>query len=125
MTEPELDPQDDLLNIHRWVRIMCDNTAEGVWDRIGRACAVDGLPASDALKQRLLHWQEDYEQLDDRAFNRETVDWSAFSQTGLAIAHDLKAAMPDWTVIYHDEAKARAQRGQPLRRDEFEHEVFL
>ena len=125
MTEPEFDPQDDLLNIHRWVRIMCDSLAEGVWDIEGRGCTVEALPVPEPLRQQILTWQDDFDALEDLIFEGETVDWSQFAQTGLEIAREVKKALPDWTVIYHDQIKAQAQRGQPLCRDEFEYEVFL
>ena len=47
------------------------------------------------------------------------LDAERFAADGLVLARALKAALPDWTVVYHDEAKSRAG----LPRGECEHEV--
>ena len=47
------------------------------------------------------------------------LDVARFADEGLAIALSLKAALPDWTVVYHDESKAA--RGLP--RDACEGEI--
>ncbi len=115
---------DDFLNRCKWVRIMCDTLCFGVWDRKGRSCDVDCLPVTQDLRDRLLEWQDHYNLLDDAVFEGETVDWREFSTEGLQVARDVKEALPDWTVIYHDEHEAMQTRGTRDRpRDKYEYEV--
>ena len=91
-----------------WVRIMCDACAEGVWNHDGESCAAADLPMPPDLLARLRAWQASYDAAeldDDQAF-----DWAAFTAEGCSIAQAVKAALPDWTVIYFDEARLRAGR---------------
>jgi hypothetical protein len=37
----------------RWVRIMCDTSASGVWDSEGLACDPEALPVTEDLRARL------------------------------------------------------------------------
>jgi hypothetical protein len=105
----------------RWVRIMCDYSADGVWHKDGSGDSADELPIDRELIERIRRWQDWYETgLDaDSKF-----DVAAFSAEGLAIARSVKAALPDWTIIYFDEAALRsADRDSP--RHTFEYEVLL
>jgi hypothetical protein len=104
----------------RWVRIMCDYSADGVWHKDGAGDSADKLPLERTLIERIRRWQDWYEtQLDDANF-----DVNAFSAEGLSIARAVKNSLPDWTVIYFDEAElARASPGAP--RSVFEYEVRL
>jgi len=101
----------------RWVRIMCDVCADGVWDIEGASAGADDLPITLDLLSRLWAWQawydRDYDE-EDHSFDRE-----AFAAEGLATARAVKAELPDWTVIYFDE---RRLGGQP--RSAFEHEIL-
>lgn len=116
---------DDLINRHRWVRIMCDYSCDGVWDIEGRACGAEDLPISPSLIARIRRWQAHYEAIEDavdaEGRSYRECDWTAFSQEGLAIARAVKAALPDWTVIYFDEARA-AIGGAPSG---YEYEIRL
>lgn len=120
----------------RWVRIMADTAAEGVWDCRGTSGCADELPIPADLVERLLRWQVWYDrsEADEGGFD-PAFDLDAFSAEGLAIAHAIKAALPDWTVLYFDEARcqqARAARwdergvyrGEPPRLT-FEYEITL
>ncbi len=49
----------------RWVRVFCDIGCEGIWDREGVPMELDDLlPLSDALKARVMAWQDWYEKDD-------------------------------------------------------------
>lgn len=118
---------DDLLNRHRWVRIMCDVSADGVWDLEGRACDSDDLPIAPDLIERIRCWQEHYEAIENSLEDGRDGNWQAFSAEGFAIARAVKAALPDWTVIYFDEASACTVPFDDRRRriTEYEYEITL
>lgn len=110
----------------KWVRIMCDFGAEGVWAKDGAAIGMDELPISREIKQRLLEWQEwferDYENYLPPSQRTSTFDVIAFSKEGLEIAKAIKAELPDWAVIYFDEEKSTAGNRNSARSS-FEYEV--
>jgi hypothetical protein len=113
MDDPAHDP-DNTLIAWKWVRIMADYAADGVWDKTGAGCCADELPIEPTLVERLRAWQAWFDDLSDD--NERNPDWdaAAFAREGLAIARAVKAALPDWTVIYFDEAAlAAASRGAP------------
>ena len=95
----------------RWLRIMAVYGSEGVWQMDGTEGMLDDLPVSKALRDRLDAWQAIYDEHDDMDEDAPKLDLNAFAAEGLAIARTVKAALPDWTVIYHDEAKSA--RGLP------------
>ncbi|WP_052341802.1 hypothetical protein [Salinarimonas rosea] len=90
------------ISADRWVKIMCDYSAEGVWMR-GGAVALDGFPVSENLKARLRGWQRYYE-MNAAPETEVFFDVALFSRVGLDIARAVKAELPDWTVVYFDEA---------------------
>lgn len=113
--------EDNELIAHKWVRILADSSAEGVWEIGGGGTTADALPVPAALIQRIRAWQAWYDRDEDKwgLFRGDVV---AFSAEGLAIARAVKAALPDWTVVYLDSAAAeRAEEGGP--RAAFEYEV--
>ena len=108
----------------KWVRVMCDFAAEGLWAKDGAGISMDELPLSREIKQRLLEWQDWFER-DCEAYlppeKRESnFDTAAFSKEGLEIARAIKSELPDWTVIYFDENKCT---GHECDRATFEYEV--
>lgn len=103
------------LTTHKWVRVMCDFASEGVWSKDGAACSIEELPVSVGLRKLILEWQAEYEQENGHVVER-------FSADGLAIAKAVKAELPDWTVIYFDDAKADATPS-PMDRAKFEYEI--
>lgn len=118
---PEPDERDDSsLTGRRWVRIMAEVCTDCVWNIAGEGCLADGLPVSAVLRQRMFTWQDWY----DRDYDEEDgpFDRVAFAAEGLAIARAVKAELPGWTVIYHDESRTGDYRGP---RSVFEYEVFL
>lgn len=96
------------LSDDKWVRIMADYGSSGIWERGGASVEDSELPISDALKGRLFAWciwfesSEYYLPKTDRT---APFDAKAFATEGLAIAREIKAALPDWTVIYRDVAR--------------------
>lgn len=101
----------------KWVRIMCDFSAEGVWDRSGAPADPSELPVSDLVRQRLGLWQERYE------LEADSSSWDdvrgSFTAEGLEIARLVKIELPDWTVVYFDEAQAALNAPRSL----YEYEV--
>lgn len=99
----------------RWVRVMGDHSAWGVWERPGGAITPEYLPIPIELMQRIHRWQDDYERVFD-PHDMAATDPEArrcFSEEGLAIAVAVKRHLPDWTVVYFDEhryAEAEAER---------------
>jgi hypothetical protein len=92
----------------RWVRIFCDYSADPVWAKDGGGCDLEDLPVSASLAARLRAWARRYERKDSGLL---VIDWDegpAFTAEGLAIAKAVKAELPDWTVIYLDEAALEA-----------------
>lgn len=110
----------------KWVRVMCDFSAEGLWARDGASIGTDTLPISRKIKQRLLEWQEwferDYEVYLPPSQRTTTFDVIAFSKEGLEIAKAIKAELPDWAVVYFDEEKSDAGN-RNSDRSSFEYEV--
>lgn len=97
---------DNSLTRHRWVRIETDYGADGVWNRDGAACSADWLPVSPELIARIRAWQavcDDFlgvlEEIQRGGLVNEQRDhWIE----GFEIAKEVKAALPDWTVIVGD-----------------------
>lgn len=86
-----------------WVRIMCDYCADPVWARGGGNCDLESLPVSPGLIDRLRAWARLYK---GKSSSTGVLNWRhrrQFSEEGLAIAEAVKAELPDWTVVYHDE----------------------
>ena len=106
----------------KWVRIMCDFGAEPIWDRQGAPAYLYELPVSEELRQRLANWQATFESEGDTPHPPGSISVAAFSAEGIAIARAVKAALPDWTVVYFDEEKA-APSPVDRPRSYFEYEV--
>lgn len=108
----------------RWLRLMADYSASGLWSPNG-ALDLDDVPLSDVLKARVAAWAAWYETNDDYLppeARKGTFDLAAFAAEGLAIAKAIRQALPDWTVVYYDEARKHARpRGAP--RSHFQYEV--
>ncbi|MFZ5735517.1 MAG: hypothetical protein ACOY6K_01365 [Pseudomonadota bacterium] len=120
MTDEDAPPFAD-----RWVRIMCDYSAEGVWDKQGRSVSAEDLPVPSDIHRMLLGWQEWYEAADSTDADRLPFDGAAHAAFGLYIARRVKRALPDWTVIYFDESKLPPRGAPDLPRHVFEYEIHL
>ena len=86
----------------KWVRIMADFCADGVWLKDGAGTTADDLPISTRLRDELRSWQRAY----DKDGDEPGFDAAVFSKWGYKIALDVKRELPDWIVIYFDEARA-------------------
>lgn len=93
------------------VRIFCDFGAEGIWNT-----GEKGLPISEGLRRRLEEWNWWFDIAYDHDANKRDMDIEEFSAVGLELAHAVKVELPDWTVIYLDEA---AQDRAFLLQDRF------
>lgn len=97
----------------RWVRVMADLNADGVWDVTGCGRSCDELPIADALVGRIRAWQRWYDREEGNAPISAAHGWDTrtFGAEGLAIAQAIKVALPaDWVVVYHDIRRWRADR---------------
>ncbi len=107
----------------RWVRVMADYAADGVWDSEGYAHTPDDLPLSDGLRADIRAWAAWYDRdCEDGMPDPKPFPLDDFAAQGLALARRVKAALPDWTVIYHDEEKAARVRWEH-HRAAFEYEI--
>lgn len=117
----------------KWIRVMADYSSTGIWAKSGGSADIEDLPVSAALHARLAAWCAWYERNDDYLPPEEqkaNFDYAGFAAEGLAIAKAVKAELPDWTVVYYDEAKFQALMGPPIppvvrSRNDFEYEVSL
>ena len=91
------NPQED-----KWIRVMCDFAATGLWSKSGSLASLGDVPISPDTFFRLGVWQHWYE---SRRHDEPINSLDKFVAYGLAIAKDIKAQLPEWVVIYHDESK--------------------
>lgn len=117
---------DNTLVQHKWVRVMCDYEADGVWDKEGCGVSADDLPVSAATRAQLRAWQHDYSmRCDDHHDPAVRVfDNAAHAAAGLPIAQAIKRELPDWTVIYFDWRNIRRPYSGEQDRSEFEYELY-
>jgi hypothetical protein len=94
----------------RWVRVMADYGSAGLWDHDGAPLNPNRLPLSPKLRERLARWCVRFQ----RSFERE-IDLDTFAAEGRAIARAVKTELPDWSIVYFDDAAAvrRNCRGPP------------
>jgi hypothetical protein len=90
---------------HKYVKVMCDYCADGIWDKNGASCAIEELPVTTDLHDRIMKWQKMHDRTD--CFNEnapENIPWNTTGmQEGLKIATEIKRQLPDWTVILFNE----------------------
>ena len=65
------------------------------------------LASGFPLSPRLARWCDRFQ----ASFDRE-IDLEAFAAEGRAIAHAVKAELPDWSIVYFDEAAAAREKYQ-------------
>ena len=104
--------------MNKYVRLMADHCSSGVWDENGTNLDIDSLPIFYWLKTMIGEWQAVY---DREGFDMDTFDVKTFSKNGYALAVKLKQNLPDWTVVYYDEAAAWENKP----RSEFLKEIIL
>jgi len=94
------------LEKERWIRVMCDFSADGVWNQDGLATSPEVLPISIELMVRIHTWQAVYETLDPMDGPVDPNDFVQFVHEGFLIAVEMKRQLPNWTIIYHDDGRA-------------------
>jgi hypothetical protein len=101
--------------LRQHLRLMADYGSAGVWDYHGAALDPAALPLSPRLRARLARWCARFQE----SFETE-IDLDAFASEGRAIAAALKKDLPDWSIIYFDEAAAARSgyRGSPSSYEE-------
>ena len=89
---------------------MADYGSAGPWDHDGAPLNPSRPPLSPKLRERLARWCVRFQ----RSFEHE-IDLDAFAAEGHAIARAVKAELPDWSIVYFDDAAAarRSYRGPP------------
>jgi hypothetical protein len=97
------------------IHLMADYGSAGVWDHDGGPLDPVKLPLSPRLRARLTRWCARFQE----SFETE-IDLDAFASEGRAIAHAVKKELPDWSIVYFDEAAAARSgyRGSPSRYEE-------
>lgn len=95
---------DSSLIRERWVRIFCDYSADPVWAKSGGNCDLSNLPVSETLASRMRAWADHYERMPLSGGVLDWCDGRAHVAEGLEIARAVKRELPDWTVIYLDQA---------------------
>lgn len=100
-----MNENDNSLTSQKWVRVMCDFSATGIWNRQGQSCELSDLPAYPIVITMLKGWQAWYE-FSTGCPESRWFDIDAHAKFGLFIARVIKNDLPDWTVIYHDESRA-------------------
>lgn len=102
----------------KYVRLMADYCSSGVWDEDGVNVSLNSLPIHFWLKTMITEWQAKY---DREAFDNDKFDVETFAKHGYALAVKLKQNLPDWTVMYYDEAASWENKP----RSEFLKEIIL
>jgi hypothetical protein len=104
---------ESTLRARKWVALDCDYSTDGVKSYNAEYCCADELPVDAAIIARIRAWQEEYEAFLDMPEDEAKVRGPLYDAEGLAIAQALKAALPDWTVVYDcDETRPPAAHGE-------------
>jgi hypothetical protein len=88
----------------RNLHLMADHGSAGVWDHDGTPLDPAKLPLNPKLRGRLARWSARFQ----KSFETE-IDLDAFAAEGRATARAVKAELPAWSIVYFDEAAARAK----------------
>lgn len=91
----------------KYVRVMADYSSDGLRHRLAAWC---------------LRYEDNTDYLPDDHPDRKPFDYAPFATEGREIALAIKAELPDWTVIYFDEAELDAA-SSTADRALFEREV--
>ncbi len=90
------------------VRIVADESCRGYQLIDEAASSFGALPVTPALLARLGDWNACYEDgCDAEAYadpSCSRFDFIAFANEGFRLAKEVKRQLPDWTVLYWDEA---------------------
>lgn len=90
------------------VKIMAEEGGLGYWLPDLEAHTFRELPVSEELRDQLYLWNTRYEQGCTASAYEDPMgsqfDFVAFSNDGFALARAVKRELPEWTVLYWDEA---------------------
>lgn len=86
----------------KWVRVMCDFSASGIWTKSGSSASLNDLPVDNETAFMLGVWQSWFEQ---RHSEDPIPSLDRFVSYGWRIVWDIKEQLPDWTVVYFDEKR--------------------
>lgn len=86
--------------MEKYLKLMADYCSSGFWNSEGCNLHESEVPVHYWLKQMVDDWQALYDahSLDD------DFDVKAFSKQGYALAVKIKQNLPDWDIVYFDEA---------------------
>jgi hypothetical protein len=101
MSEPSSTAAGRARKPHQHVHLMADYGSAGVWDHDGAPLDPVKLPLSPRLRARLTRWCARFQE----SFETE-IDLDAFASEGRAIARAMKKELPDWSIVYFDDAAA-------------------
>ena len=115
MSEPSSIATGRARKPRQHIHLMADYGSAGVWDHGGGPLDPVKLPLSPRLRARLTRWCARFQE----SFETE-IDLDAFASEGRAIAQAVKKELPDWSIVYFDEAAAARSgyRGSPSRYEE-------
>jgi hypothetical protein len=105
----------------KYVCLMADFCSSGVWNEDGVSMCISEVPMHFWLKQMIDDWQAWY----DREAGSTDFDVTTFSKHGYALAVKLKQNLPDWTVVYFDEAAFLRDLAERPPRSEHVKEITL
>jgi hypothetical protein len=83
------------------LRMRADYGCAGLWDQDDRPLDPTKLPLSQKLRERLARWCARFQASFENEINLDT-----FAAEGRAIARAMKRELPDWSIVYFDEAAA-------------------
>lgn len=110
--------------MEKYVRVMADHMSSGLWGNQGMMLEPGVVTLTPQLEVRLAAWVSNYNKnckdYLSNAVDSDEFDWDKHSADGLAIAKAIKAELPDWKVVYFDEAKLTYENQD---RREFEYEI--
>lgn len=90
------------------VKIMVEEGGLGYWLADPPAQALGDLPISEGLRDRLYRWNTRWEQDCSSDAYEDPMgarfDFVAFANHGFVLAKAVKRELPQWTVVYRDEA---------------------
>lgn len=91
----------------KYLKLMADYCADGVWAKEGYALGLDDIPISQSLKDIIAAWStyydctcQDYLPKNERT---KYFDTRGFNREGQRILRKLIEELPGWTIVHHKE----------------------
>ena len=91
--------------MRHWVRIFAHDQSYGLWDADNGPIDPDTMPISQDLRRLIDEWITLYWERLEPMPGRQRLN---FRPGGLYVAWALKTELPDWTVLFCDQASALA-----------------